>query len=112
MTELVLGPILRHVDETRATIWVETDTSCTVEILGHRENTFHVAGHHYALICIEDLRPGSTNEYTVTLDGELHWPRAGSEFPASAIRTSSSNGPARVVFGSCRLTAPHGPPYT
>ena len=32
---LVLGPMLRHVGETTATIWVETDESCTVEVLGH-----------------------------------------------------------------------------
>jgi hypothetical protein len=33
--ELRLGPLLRHVGETDATIWVETDKPCRVEILGH-----------------------------------------------------------------------------
>ena len=31
MAELILGPMLRHVSETSATIWVETDERCTVE---------------------------------------------------------------------------------
>ena len=35
MAQLVLGPILRHVDATSATIWVETDAPATVEVLGH-----------------------------------------------------------------------------
>ena len=30
---LVLGPLLRYVSETEATIWVETDRACQVEIL-------------------------------------------------------------------------------
>jgi len=32
MTELLLGPLLRHVDATSATIWVETDGPCEVRI--------------------------------------------------------------------------------
>ena len=31
---LVLGPLLRYVSETVATIWAETDRACRVEILG------------------------------------------------------------------------------
>ena len=40
-------------------MWVETDSPCTVVILGHREHTFEVAGHHSALICIDGLEPTS-----------------------------------------------------
>src|SRR5260370_1162769 len=49
---LVLGPMLRYVSETEATIWVETDRACRAEILGHAARTFEVAGHHYALVVI------------------------------------------------------------
>ena len=31
--ELTLGPLLRYVGETEATIWVETERACEVEIL-------------------------------------------------------------------------------
>ena len=55
---LVLGPQLRHVGETTATVWVETNRACEVEVLGRREGTFEVAGHHYAIVCLHELRAG------------------------------------------------------
>jgi len=58
---LVLGPMLRYVGETAATIWVETDRACRVEALGRRARTFQVAGHHYALLVIDGLRPGTSS---------------------------------------------------
>src|SRR3712207_3207486 len=112
MPALVLGPVLRYVDETEATVWVETDAPCTVAILGHEQRTFHVHGHHYALVHVDGLEPGSVNEYEVHLDGERHWPEEAPEgFPPSVIRTPSQEHPARIAFGSCRVAAPHEPPY-
>ena len=46
MSELILGPLLRYVGEREATIWVETDCACEVEVLGARTPTFEVDGHH------------------------------------------------------------------
>ena len=74
MATLVLGPLLRYVGETEAVVWVETDEPCEVEVLGHREPTFCVAGHHYALLIADGLEPGSATEYEVALDGERRWP--------------------------------------
>jgi phosphodiesterase/alkaline phosphatase D-like protein len=127
MPKLVLGPLLRYVGETQATVWVETDAAAEVEVVGHppggaaspsatraqgRAPTFQVERHHYALVQIDGLEPGRRHRYTVTLDGEQAWPEAGSEFPPSTIRTLGGNGPLRVVFGSCRVAAPHEPPWT
>jgi hypothetical protein len=109
---LVLGPVLRYVDETDATVWVETDGPCVVEVLGHTARTFQVCGHHFALVHLSGLEPGSTTEYGVRLDGEQHWPEAASEFPPSVIRTPHDHREARIVFGSCRVAVPHEPPYT
>ena len=78
MPELILGPLLRHVGERDATVWVESDEACEVEVLGHAEPTFCIDGHHYALVCIEGLEPGSQCEYEVRLDGERRWPVSGS----------------------------------
>ena len=111
MTELILGPMLRYVSQTEATVWVETDAPCEVEVLGRRERTFCIDGHHYALVCLTDLEPGSSQEYEVTLDGEPVWP-IDDGFPPSVLRTVSSDGRLRVVFGSCRVAVPHHPPYT
>ena len=33
---VVVGPLLRYVDQDSATVWVETDRPCVVEVLGHR----------------------------------------------------------------------------
>ncbi|MBA2537407.1 MAG: alkaline phosphatase family protein, partial [Actinobacteria bacterium] len=112
MTRLVLGPLLRHIGPTDATIWVETDGPCEVEALGHRERTFHVEGHDYALVTVEGLEPGTTREYEVALDGEKVWPEDGSGFPPSVIRTIHDDHGLRFLFGSCRVSVPHEPPYT
>jgi hypothetical protein len=111
MPHLVLGPLLRYVGETEAVIWVETDAHCEVEVLGTRERTFQVQGHHYALIRCEGLRSGTWHEYQVRLDGEVVWPVLG-DFPPSAFRTYPKDGPLQVVFGSCRVAVPHEPPYS
>jgi hypothetical protein len=111
MTQLILGPILRHVDATSATVWVETDAPATVEVLGHTARTFCVRDHHYALVIIEDLEPGQSIPYDVALDGRVCWPLADDPFPHCMIRTIG-DGVKRVVFGSCRTAAPHEPPYT
>ncbi|MDQ1668791.1 MAG: hypothetical protein QOE40_852, partial [Actinomycetota bacterium] len=106
MPRLLLGPLLRHVGEHDASIWVEADTPCTVEVLGHREHTWTVAGHHYALVGVEGLEAGSTTPYDVTLDGEVVWPPADSAYPPSRIRALDPGRPLRVVFGSCRYARP------
>ncbi|TKV57441.1 alkaline phosphatase family protein [Nakamurella flava] len=102
MTDLLLGPVLRHVGETDATVWVETDAPATVTVLGCSQETFTVAGHHYALVVVTGLTPGSTNEYTVQIDGAQVWPLADSTFPASRIATLGQDRPVRIAFGSCR----------
>ena len=110
--ELVLGPMLRWVDETRATIWVETSAPCEVEILGCRARTFRVGRRFYALVVVSGLEAGSTTPYEVMLDGRGVWPQADSDAPPSLIRTEGSHRPARILIGSCRAAAPHRAPYT
>ncbi len=104
--------MLRHVDCTEATVWVETDVPCEVGVLDRTAPTFCVAGHHYALIELTGLEPGATLPYTVQLDGEHAWPPVGDRFPTPVIRTTQANSEVRVVFGSCRMSRPHEPPWT
>src|SRR3954452_2528294 len=112
MARLLLGPMLRHIGESDATVWVECDSPCEVEVLGHRARTFHVEGHHYALVVLEGLEPGAALPYDVRLDGERVWPHEGGRFPASVIRTIGPSHRVRMLFGSCRVAAPHEPPWT
>ena len=100
---LVLGPLLRYVAETEATIWVETDRACQVGILGRQARTFQVSGHHYALVVVAGLQPGTEYEYQVTLDGAVRWPEPDAEFPPSVLRTPDPGRPLRLAFGSCRI---------
>ncbi|MDQ3886415.1 MAG: alkaline phosphatase family protein [Actinomycetota bacterium] len=106
---LLLGPVLRHVGETTATVWVQTDRPARVEVLGCTAWTFEVLGHHYALVEVRGLQPESCTRYEVHLDGQRVWPRVGSAWPASRIRTRGGSGVKRVVFGSCRRAKPDSP---
>lgn len=107
--ELRLGPLLRYVDESRATVWVETDRPCEVEILGHRERTWTVHGHHYSLVLVEGLAPDGETPYQVALDGRTVWPSTDPSlavFGPSVIRPPAPDGRFRLAFGSCRRSAP------
>jgi hypothetical protein len=112
MAELLLGPLLRYAGETEATVWVETDAPCEVEVLGARRRTFGVEGHHFALVHCTALEPGAVTPYEVRLDGRRVWPEEDSPFPPSVIRTHGHDGPFRIAWGSCRVCAPNDPPYS
>lgn len=105
VTDLVLGPLLRHVGDCDATVWIETSGACTVEILGHQEATWTVAGHHYALVVVRGLVAGSSTPYEVHLDGVRVWPLPDAAQP-SIIRTLSNDGNLALAFGSCRVATP------
>ena len=112
MPALVLGPLLRYAGTTDATVWVETDESCEVEVLGCRRRTFCVEGHHYALVHVRGLEPGTETEYEVHLDGTRVWPLDDAGLPPSTITTWAEGLPVRIAFGSCRVAYPHVPPYS
>lgn len=114
MARLRLGPLLRYVDESSATVWVEASRPCTAEVRcadgsSGRARTFQICGHHYALVPVTGLTPGSATAYEVLLDGAQVWPLADSPFPPSTIRPPAYDDaarPVRIAFGSCRWAAP------
>ena len=115
--ELVIGPVLRRVIGTRATVWVETSAPATVRVAAGsgagEATTFSVYGHHYAMVVVEGLPPGAATEYEVFLDDARVWPEPRSPYPPSVIRTREGDGgdqPVRLVFGSCRETTQHATP--
>ncbi len=111
MGALVLGPMLRYVDDDSATIWVETQDAGTVTVTAGDQQasarTFAAHGHHYALVEVTGLTRGSRTPYRVQVDGEQVWPEPGSPFPAPVIATLDPGRPLRMGFGSCRVSAPH-----
>ncbi|HEX4626024.1 MAG TPA: alkaline phosphatase D family protein [Solirubrobacteraceae bacterium] len=110
----MVGPLLRYVGRHDATVWVETDQPCEVEVLGRRSRTFAVCGHHYALVCIEGLDPATIYPYEVALDGHTAWPDTdAATFPPSSIRTRAGDDhDLRIAFGSCRVAYPHERPFS
>ncbi|MFF9790484.1 alkaline phosphatase D family protein [Streptomyces bacillaris] len=137
MAGLRLGPLLRYVDHesgSTATVWVEASRPCTVEVrcadgASGASPTFAVAGHHYALVVVEGLTPGTTTAYEVRIGSKRVWPPEDSRLPPSTITTPAVAGPAagggpggtagggpgedgpapapalRIAFGSCRWAA-------
>jgi hypothetical protein len=112
MAKLLLGPMVRYVSDTEATVWVETDEACEVGVLDGSARTFEIVGHHYALVCLTGLEPGQHYEYEVTLDGERVWPEPDSPYPPSVIATLDPSAKVDIAFASCRVALPHREPYT
>jgi phosphodiesterase/alkaline phosphatase D-like protein len=101
---LVLGPVLRHVGETTAQVWVQTSAAATVRVLDATARTFEVAEHHFAIVSVTGLPPDTRTPYTVEIDGEQVWPPPTTPFPPSVIPTRgpATAGRTQLVFGSCR----------
>src|SRR4029079_3861197 len=90
LTELFLGPLLRHAGTNEATVWVRTTGPCGVEVRpkgcpAASERTFTVEDHHYALVHVTELPGDTAIPYEVALDGEIVWPEPGSPFPPSVL---------------------------
>jgi hypothetical protein len=127
MPSLLLGPLLRYVDTTRATVWVEVDEPGTVRVevalpdgstTGGRDDTLTLHGHHFALVVLEGLPTGERLPYTVHWRargatgaedaGARLWPPRDWSWPASEIRTPREGDPLRLAFGSCRRAGDDG----
>ena len=112
---LLIGPLLRRVVGTRATVWVETSAPAVVSVraaggASGTAPTFSAYDHHYALVVVEGLAPDSAASYEVLIDDEMAWPVPESGFPPSVIRTRAADDrdqPVKLIFGSCRETTQH-----
>jgi hypothetical protein len=107
--------MLRHVGPECVTLWVETDAPCEVTVTAGdaraSRRTFTVHGHHYALVDLEGLAPGTRTPYDVRLDGSVVWPDPASTLPPSLIGVPDPSGPLRIAFGTCRTSRPHDRHY-
>jgi hypothetical protein len=106
---LVLGPILRYVDQTSATVWLRTAGPARVRVSRAGRTwsatTFRVHDIHVALVVCDGLVPGSADTYEVSIDGAVVWPMPG--MPPSRIRALDPARAPRFAYGSCRTAAPH-----
>ncbi|MEZ0492259.1 alkaline phosphatase D family protein [Kineococcus sp. TBRC 1896] len=115
----LLGPVLRHVDATSATVWVEVDGPGLVHVdvrlpdgTGRTASspTLTLHGHHFALVVVTELPAGASLPYAVRLDDTPLWPPpAGTwAWPESHIRTPAPGAAVRIAFGSCRRAGDDG----
>jgi phosphodiesterase/alkaline phosphatase D-like protein len=108
---LVLGPVLRYVDETSAVIWVEVDRPTVVSVKAggrtYANPTFCVHGHSYAMVDVDGLTPGDSLPYEVFIGDDRVWPHVSSSFPPSRIRTLDPARDPRLLYGSCRTSVSH-----
>ena len=104
--DLLVGPLLRYVGTTTATVWVETDAPRRGDdSRASSDERFNVEGHHYALVLIEDLEPGTVTPYDVRLDGRRVWPPDdGRPAPGDPHARRRATGTARL-----RLLPRRGP---
>ena len=106
----MLGPMLRYVDETSATVWVRTATPRPSPSSGPG-GTWHAPDLRRPRPPLRprrrstDLEPGSDDAYTVRVDGVPVWPRPG--MPPSRIRTLDPAREPQFAFGTCRTTGAH-----
>ncbi|MFU8871158.1 alkaline phosphatase D family protein [Micromonospora sp. SL4-19] len=114
-SRLLIGPLLRRVVDTRATVWVETSAPAVVTVrtadgATGTAPTFSAYEHHYAIVVVAGLTPDSATTYQVLIDDEVAWPMPETGFPPSVIRTRAADDrdqPVRLLFGSCRETTQH-----
>ncbi|WP_017605230.1 alkaline phosphatase D family protein [Nocardiopsis alkaliphila] len=111
---LRLGPLLRHVGTSTATVWVETDAPCDVRIrveggITALAPTFTIHGHHYAVCEIDGLPSGAVLPYEVFLDQDRVWPEPDCPLPPSVVRTMDEDAPTRLLYGSCRTPTGDSP---
>ena len=98
---------------TSATVWVETDAAAMVRVarrgpVGPRRGPSRAHGHHYALVDVDGLAPGSRRRTSWRSTAQQVWPEApGFADPASVIPTLEPGKPLRMAFGSCRVSVSH-----
>ncbi|XAS77866.1 alkaline phosphatase D family protein [Dermatophilaceae bacterium Sec6.4] len=108
---LVLGPLLRHVAETTATIWVQTAAAGRIEVRAEGRSwsaaTFRAHGNHYAIVLVDGLEPGSVQDYQIVHDGVVVWPLVDDPYLPCRIATQDPADQPHFLYGSCRTSVGH-----
>ena len=119
---ILLGPLVRHVSERRAVIWVEVSREgrLRLEVLRFGRVvgsvsvfTVRFSLYHYALIPLEGLRSGTEYGYRIHFEEPevgppvQIWPEPTVRMPPSGFRTLPRYGHAlSVSYLSCRTGRP------
>ena len=107
--DLVVGPLLRYVDETSASVWVETRERARVTVTAGRRVLVGAArspctGTTTPWSSWTASSPGRGRRTRWTSTTERVWPPEGSSLPEPVIATLVPGKPLRMAFGSCRTS--------
>ena len=105
MPRLLIGPVLRHVGTTDATVFVETDEA--VRGRDPRRARAHLARRRAPLRAGHRRRasqPATSTSVRGAPGRRAVWPPLDSSRPPSRIRTLGDDGEIRLAFGSCRYS--------
>ena len=98
MPAILLGPLLRFVDATRATVWVEVDAPGEVsvdvtlpggDVRTGSSPTLSLHGHHFALVAVEGLPTGRRLPYAVRIGDTPVWPPTRADWARISERWRS-----------------------
>ena len=97
---------------TRPSFWVETDSACEVEVLGAKRAHLLRRGPP---LRARARRPASSRGDVARVRGAARrraasGPRRTRSSRPAGFRTYPQGRAAELIFGSCRVTAPHEPP--
>ena len=112
MPSLVLGPLLRYVGETDAVLWVETDSDVRGRGARRRASAPSACATtttRSSAAAASSPAPGTSTRCCSTASA---CGRATTASPPARFHTYPKDTPLKLVFGSCRVAAPHEPPYT
>ena len=118
---LVLGPLLRYAGEhDEATIWVADRRRRAGRGARRAAQPRRASGRSASRATTTrsctctGLPPDASTPYEVRARRRASsGPSPTADFPPSVLRTHDRGAtPARIVFGSCRVAAPHEPPHT
>ena len=105
--------MLRYVGETEATVWVETDAPCEVEVLGHADA--HLPRRGPPLRAGLHRRPRARHHEPYEVHARRRAGLADARQRASrprVIRTPTRTARrCELAFGSCRVASRTTPPY-
>ena len=106
MANLLVGPLLRYIGSTQATVWVETDAPCEVDgarRTGSGRSTSRATTTRSSCSTTSSRRPRTP--YEVRLDGRAVWPPDDGRPPSDdphARATSARRGSSSARAGSAR----------
>ena len=108
----MLGPALRYAGETEALSGSRPTRRARSRCSAARRGRSASRATTTRSCSATASSPARSRPTRSHLDGERVWPLPDSPLPPSVSAPTTRTQPTRIVFGSCRVCAPHEPPHS